>query len=119
MKIGQNVFISPAVIVDLLFPQLITLEDEAVIGLGAMIAAHIYTPERIIVGRSRVGRRALIGGRGILAASEIGEEGVLGSNSFPIEPIPAGHVALGVPAIMRQRKAWRGGEKEKESEDKP
>ncbi|MDR1887927.1 MAG: hypothetical protein LBQ81_00830 [Zoogloeaceae bacterium] len=112
VNIGKNVFISPGVIVDLLFPQLITLEDEAVIGLGAMVVAHIYTPERIIVGRSTVRRRGLIGGRGILAASEIGEEGVLGPNSLPIEPIPAGYVALGVPGVMHRRKSSRTGKSE-------
>ncbi|MDR3213474.1 MAG: hypothetical protein LBT71_06100 [Azoarcus sp.] len=107
-NIGKNAFISPDVVLDLLLPQLITIEEEAVLGLGAIVVAHVYTPDRIIVGRSHVGRRALVGGRGILAVSQIGEEGVLGSNSWPIEPIPAGYVALGVPASMHRRKSTRG-----------
>jgi acetyltransferase-like isoleucine patch superfamily enzyme len=109
VRIGKNVFISPDVVIDLLFPQLITLEDEAVLGLGAIVTAHVYTPERIAVGRSRVGRRALVGGRGILSINEIGEEGVLGPNSWLIEPVPAGHIAIGMPPIVYERKKARSG----------
>ncbi|MDR2487489.1 MAG: hypothetical protein LBD12_05930 [Clostridiales Family XIII bacterium] len=107
MNIGKNVFISPDVLIDLMLPQLITLEDEAVLGLGAIVVAHIYTPERIIVGRSHVGRRALVGGRGILCSGQIGEEGVLGANSWPTRPIPAGYVALGAPARMHKRRSFQ------------
>ena len=104
-RIGKNVFISPGVSLDLLFPQLITLEDNVVLGLEAIIVAHIYTPERIVVARATVRQRGLVGGRGILAATHLGEEGVLGANSYTIKPIPAGHIGMGVPVAIRKRKA--------------
>jgi acetyltransferase-like isoleucine patch superfamily enzyme len=109
VTIGKNVFISPWVMIDLLFPQLITLEDEAVLGLGAIIVAHVFSPDRILVGRSHVGRRALVGGRSILPVNQIGEEGVLGANSWPIVPIPARHIAIGVPPQIYERKISRTG----------
>lgn len=106
VSIGKDVFISPGVIIDFLLPQLITLEDEVVLGLDAIVVGHIYTPDRIVVGRAQVRRRGLVGGRGILAVNEIGEEGVLGAASWPILPIPPGHIAIGVPATLRKRKSW-------------
>ncbi|MDR0737275.1 MAG: hypothetical protein LBF51_10705 [Zoogloeaceae bacterium] len=109
VTIGRNVFISPQVVIDLLFPQLITFEDGAVIGLGAIVATHVFSPDRILVGRAHVGRRALVGGRSILAVNQIGEEGVLGPNSWPIMPIPAGYIAIGVPPSMYERKTSRTG----------
>jgi hypothetical protein len=115
--IGDGVYISPGVIIDFLFPQLITLEDEVVLGLGAIVVAHIYTPDRIVVGRARVAKRGLVGGRGILAVNEIGEEGVLGANSWPIEPIPAGYIGIGVPAVLRQRKSSSNSGQAKEEKD--
>jgi len=104
-RIGKDVFIAPGVVVDLLFPQLVTLEDEAVLGLGAIVVAHIYTPDRIVVAPAVVERRALLGGRAILAANRVGEEGVIAANSWPIEPIPAGYIAIGVPATLHERKS--------------
>ena len=110
VSIGNNVYIAPGAVLDLLFPQLITLEDGAVLGLEAMIVAHIYTPDRIVVSRATVRRRGLVGGRAILGATSIGEEGVLGANSYTVTPVPAGCVALGVPATVRKRKPSVTGE---------
>jgi hypothetical protein len=104
-SIGKNVFFSPGVSLDLLFPQLVTLEEGVVLGLDAMLVSHVYTPERIVIGRAVARARALVGGRGILAITTIGEEGVLAANSYTLKPIPAGHIGIGVPARVRPRKS--------------
>ena len=110
VTIGENVFISPGVTLDLLFPQLITLEDGAVLGMEAMVVAHVYTPDRIVISRVVAGRRSLVGGKAILAITRIGEEGVLAANSYTVTPIPAGQVGIGVPAIVKKRKTEIAGE---------
>lgn len=111
VSIGKNVFIAPGAVLDLLLPQLITLEECAVLGLGAMVMAHIYTPDRIVMGRANVGPHAVVGGRAILGVTRIGAQGVLGANSYTIRPIPDGHTGLGVPAVIRERKSARAGKK--------
>lgn len=117
VSIGENVYIAPGVVLDLLFPQLITLEDGVVLGMEAMIVSHIYTPDRIVIGRSVVGRRGLVGGKAILAVTNIGEEGVLGANSYTVTPIPARQVGIGVPATVQRRKSsLAGNEKETEGD---
>lgn len=108
-KIGKNVYIAPGAVLDLLFPQLIELEDGAVLGMDAMLVAHVYTPEKIVVGRVRVGKKALVGGRAVvLAGVSLGERAVLGACSLANRNVPAGRTALGVPAKLRTRKAAAG-----------
>ena len=104
-SIGKDVFFSPGAEIDLLFPQLITFEDGAVMGMGSLVSAHLYTPGRIIVGRATIKRGGVLGGRAALAITSIGEEGVLGVNSYTMKPVPDGHTAIGVPAVCRKGNA--------------
>ena len=117
-NIGKNVFFSPGTEIDLLFPQLVTLEDGAVMGLGALIVAHVYTPDKIVVARATVKRNGLVGGRAILAITTIGEEGILAPISCTMLPVPEGNIAVGVPAVCHERKAY-AAKKEKENDDRP
>lgn len=107
VSIGKNVHLSHDATVDLLFPQLVTLEDRAVLGLGAVVVAHLYTPEKIVIARAVVKRRGVVGGRSTLAIATLGEDAVLGSNSYTVKSVPDGHAAIGVPATIRQRKSYR------------
>ncbi|MDR2208960.1 MAG: hypothetical protein LBE22_08330 [Azoarcus sp.] len=101
VSIGKNVYIAPGVVLDLLLPELITLEDNSVIGLGAMITNHIFTPNQVIVGRSGVGQRGVVGARAILCVARVGKESMLGANSSTIRSIPDGHMGLNNPLIIR------------------
>ena len=103
VRIGKNVHFSPGVSLDMLFPQLITFEDGVVLGVEAMVMAHIYTPDRIVVGRATVKKEGLVGGRAILAAAVMGEQAVLASASCTSTAVPAGHTAIGVPAKIKTR----------------
>ena len=103
-NIGKNVYFSQGAEIDLLFPQLITLEDEAVMGMGALIVAHVYTPDRIALARATVKRGGLVGGRAVLGLTSIGEEGVLAACSYTVKPVPDGYTAIGVPAALHKRK---------------
>jgi hypothetical protein len=117
VTIGENVFISPGVAIDLLLPQLITLEEGAVLGMEAMVMAHVYTPDRIVIGRVVAGKQCLVGGRATLAITCIGEKGVLAANSYTIAPIPAGQVGIGVPAVVKKRKSEVVGDVPGDGED--
>ena len=107
VSIGKNVHISHDAIVDLLFPQLVTLEDRAVLGLGATVVAHVYMPEKIVIRRAVVKQRGVVGGRSTLAIATLGEGAVLGAHSYTIKSVPDGHIAAGVPATMQERKSYR------------
>ena len=119
VRIGNNVFFSPGTEIDLLFPELVTLEDDAVMGMGALIVAHVYTPDRITIGRATVKRGGLVGGRAILAMTSIGQESVLGANSVASRPVPDGYTAIGVPAVRQKRKVRAAAGEKKENDDRP
>ncbi|KYK21133.1 hypothetical protein AYK21_05220 [Thermoplasmatales archaeon SG8-52-2] len=46
VKIGKNVVIAAYVVIDPFFPELITIEDNVIIGVGAIILAHEYSQEK-------------------------------------------------------------------------
>jgi len=103
VNIGKNVFFSPGTEIDLLFPQLITFEDDAVTGMGALIVAHVFTPGKLLLSRTTVKRGGMVGARAVLAITSIGENGVLGANSCTIaHPIPDGHTGIGTPVVCHK-----------------
>ena len=94
VKIGRNVCLAPGVVLDLLVPQLIRIDDEAVLGMGSMINAHLYTPRRIFFGRVHIGEYGVVGARAMVG------------NSVTVEPhgvVPENGLALGVPATVKTR----------------
>jgi acetyltransferase-like isoleucine patch superfamily enzyme len=103
VQIGKNVYIAPHGFLDLLLPQLITIEDGAVLGPGALVVTHVYTPDRIVLGRSIVGERAMVAAQGVLAITSLGRESVLETYSYTVKPVPERHIAIGVPANIRPR----------------
>lgn len=103
VKIGRRVFLAPGVVLDLLAPQLVTIDDEAVLGMGSMINAHLYTPERIFFGRVHIGEYGVVGARAMVGNSvTVKPHGVIGSLSFFYNGVvPENALAIGVPAEIR------------------
>lgn len=103
VKIGHKAFLAPGVVLDLLAPQLITIDDEAVLGMESMINAHLYTPERIFFGRVHIGEYGVVGARAMVGNSvTVKPHGVIGSLSFFYNGVvPENALAIGVPAEIR------------------
>ncbi len=99
VKVGHGVVIAPGVVLDYLSCDLITLEDGCVIGMGAMILTHEYTPSESRVGRVRIGRNAVIGARAVIRSGvTVGEGATVGMMSLVIKDILPGVTVGGVPA---------------------
>jgi acetyltransferase-like isoleucine patch superfamily enzyme len=62
MQIGKGVFISPDVILDPHFPQLIEIEDYVILGWGAHLFTHEFSGAKYRLGRIHIGAGAVIGG---------------------------------------------------------
>jgi hypothetical protein len=60
-KIGRDVHIAPGVVLDPLYPQLITLGDGCCLGLGCRLLAHEITAYDFRLGRITVANGAVIG----------------------------------------------------------
>ena len=89
VKIGKNVVIAAYTVIDPFFPELITIEDNVIVGVGATILAHEYTQEKLRKGRLHIKKRALIGaGSFIRCEITVGDHAVVGANSFVNKDVP-------------------------------
>lgn len=105
VKIGRNVFISPGVVIDPIFPQLIELQDECVLGLYSMVLTHEYTPEESRIGRVIIGRGSVIGARAVIRSGiTVGQGCTVGINSFVNKDVTDGAMVGGIPAKTINRK---------------
>jgi acetyltransferase-like isoleucine patch superfamily enzyme len=98
-KVGRNVFISTDVWIDPTFPQLLTLEDDVMIGVGVKIALHEFRPKEFRAGRVIIRKGAVIGGFALIGQGvEIGEGAVVAGGAAVGRSVPAGKLAIGNPA---------------------
>lgn len=108
VKIGKNCHVSPYVQIDLLYPRLITIDDNVTIGSNVMIFAHINpttNPYLKTHGYARtvkpvhIKSGAIIGPGSIITAGvTIGENSIVGVGSVVSQDVPNSCVVLGNPA---------------------
>ena len=105
VKIGKNVVIAAYTIIDPFFPELITIEDNVIVGVGATILAHEYTQEKLRKGRVHIKKRALIGAGSLIRCGiTIGEHAVVGAKSFVNKDVSDFTTVFGVPAKINRKK---------------
>jgi acetyltransferase-like isoleucine patch superfamily enzyme len=96
VTIGKNVWISYNVILETSCPELITVQDDAFIGIGVIVIAHFKESHRGV----RIGKQAFIGpGVIILPDVDIGDGAVVTAGSVVTSSVPAGTVVQGNPAV--------------------
>ncbi|MCX6903689.1 MAG: acetyltransferase [Verrucomicrobia bacterium] len=97
--IGRNVHISSDVWIDPIFPELLTIEDDVLIGVGAKIAMHEFGCNCFRAGRVAIRRGALVGGFALIGHGvEIGPGAVVAGGAVVGRDVPAGMMAVGNPA---------------------
>lgn len=99
MKIGSDVAISPDVIFDPFFPELIDIGDHCLIGWGARIFTHEFWYDRVKIKPVKIGKKVFIGGFSVVRPGVTIHDNVfIGSNSFVNKSIEERGVYGGVPA---------------------
>ncbi|WP_266077597.1 acyltransferase [Haladaptatus caseinilyticus] len=84
---------------DVFWPDLITVEDHAIIGYNATILCHEFLQDEYRTGEVVIGERAMIGaGAVILPGVEIGAGAQVAANSLVTRDVPPGETVAGVPA---------------------
>jgi len=68
VKIGKGVFISTQVVIDPHFPQLIEIQDYAIIGYGAKIFTHEFSDSTYTIGRVEIGEGVIVGAFAMIRA---------------------------------------------------
>jgi acetyltransferase-like isoleucine patch superfamily enzyme len=102
--IGTDVHVGRGVLLDIAAP--LTLEDQAVVSMGATLLTHFSTgnrplreilPERLLP--LTIGRGSYIGANAtILAGCDIGAAAIVGAGALVTKPVPPGATVIGVPA---------------------
>lgn len=96
VRIGRNVWIGYNVVLETAYPELITIDDEASIGIGVIVIAHFKEARRGV----RIGKQAFIGpGVIILPDVEIGDGAVVTAGSVVTSSVPPLTVVQGNPAV--------------------
>lgn len=99
VKVGKSVVIAAYTIIDPFFPELITIEDNVIIGVGSTILAHEYSQEKLRKGNVLIKKRALIGADCLIRCGvTIGEHAIISAKSFVNKDVPDYTVVGGVPA---------------------
>ena len=89
MKIGKGAFLSPDVILDPHFPELIEIGDYAIIGWGTHLFCHEYSGDKYRLGRIVIGRGAVIGGFSVIRGGvAIGENAQVASTCIVYKDVP-------------------------------
>lgn len=101
MKIGRDVYVSPGVVIDPLWPWLVEIEDGVILGLGCRIISHECTVKHFRIGKTRIGEKSVIGaGSTVRSGVTIGRRVTVGCNSFVNNDISDDQTVGGVPAKL-------------------
>jgi acetyltransferase-like isoleucine patch superfamily enzyme len=98
-KIGKWTSLGLSCQLDVLFPQRITIGQDAIVGYNTTILCHGYLHGEYQLGDVRIGDRVSIGANcTILPGVSIGDGAILGAGSVVTRDVPAGEFWAGVPA---------------------
>lgn len=113
VKIGKNCHISPYVLIDLLHPELIKIEDNVTISSHTMIFAHVNPSANEFLKKHGYPRMikpvtikngAVISvGCIIIAGVTVGENSIVGAGSVVAQDVPDYCVVVGNPARVIKR----------------
>jgi acetyltransferase-like isoleucine patch superfamily enzyme len=103
VKIGKDVTICPDVVLDWLFPELITIEDGVLLGGDLFIAAHEITMNELNIGRIILGKQSLIASWTVIDPGvTLGERSIVGLFSWVREDVLPYSFVVGVPAKIKK-----------------
>ena len=101
MKVGEDTAFALMVMVDLMFPEKITVGRNSVIGYNSTILTHEYLIKEYRLGEVYIGDEVLIGANStILPGVTIGDGAIVSAGTLVNKDVPAGSFVGGNPLLM-------------------
>ncbi|HNT60769.1 MAG TPA: acyltransferase [Candidatus Bilamarchaeaceae archaeon] len=98
MKVGGGAAVGLMAMFDIFYPELIELGEDCIIGYNATILAHEFVPGELRIGKTNIGRGAMVGANAtVLAGVEVGDGAVVSAATFVNADVPAGARVWGNP----------------------
>lgn len=98
VQVGQNASVGLMVVPDVLFPQLISIGRNTILGYNCTILTHEFLVEEFRKGPVEIGADVLIGANTtILPGVSVGDGAIVGAGSLVNRDVPPGVLAAGVP----------------------
>ncbi|WP_226023472.1 acyltransferase [Halomicrobium salinisoli] len=97
--VGEGVSLGLTATPDVFWPELITIEDHAIVGYDATILCHEFLQDEYRTGEVVIGEGAMIGaGAVLLPGVEVGAGAQVGANAVVTRDVPPGATVAGIPA---------------------
>lgn len=111
IKVGRQTAIAYKVTMDILFPELIRIGRNTIIGYNTTILAHEYLIDEYRLGEVEIGDEVMIGANSlILPGVRIGNQAVVAAGSVVTRDVPPGAFVGGNPARpLKRRSEGNGG----------
>lgn len=101
MKVGEDTAFALMVMVDLMFPEKISVGRNSVIGYNTTILSHEYLIKEYRLGEVYIGDEVLIGANStILPGVTIGDGAIVSAGTLVHKDVPAGSFVGGNPMRM-------------------
>lgn len=106
MNIGNNSSIALMVMMDTMFPEMIHIGNNSIIGYNTTILAHEYLIDEYRLGEVHIGSNVMIGANSlILPGVTIGDNAIVGAGAVVTKDVPAYTFVAGNPAkVIRDLK---------------
>ncbi|MBN1322364.1 MAG: acyltransferase [Thermoleophilia bacterium] len=101
MRVGARVSVGLGVVIDIFFPEMVSIGDNSIIGYNTVILGHEFLVRELRTGPVKVGKDVMIGANvTILPGVEIGDGAVVSACSLVNADVPVGALVGGVPARL-------------------
>jgi len=100
-KIGAKVFLASSNIIDPYFPELVSIGDNTIFGLGASVFCHELIDGELYVGKVEIGKNCLVGVGSIVLPGTRMEEGSILTPGFLTSDLNQETMAQGLDSSVR------------------
>ncbi len=101
MKVGENTAVALMVMMDIMFPELIHIGKNTIIGYNTTLLAHEYLIDEYRLGEIHIGDNVMIGAKAlILPGVTIGDNAVVGAGAVVTKDVEPATFVAGNPARL-------------------